>query len=72
MMTLAKDFLSQARMLAHREPRRPKQASLRRAASAAYYALFHLLVDAASRQLASGTGSLELRHRVARVFSTAR
>ena len=32
-----------------KEPRRPKQASLRRAVSAACYALFHLLVDDAER-----------------------
>jgi hypothetical protein len=37
------DLLEQARHLANREPRRPKQASLRRAVSTAYYALFHLL-----------------------------
>jgi uncharacterized protein (UPF0332 family) len=30
-------------MLARREPRRPKEASLRRSISAAYYALFHQL-----------------------------
>jgi len=33
-------------MLVHREPRKPRQASLRRAVSTAYYALFHLLVSA--------------------------
>jgi uncharacterized protein (UPF0332 family) len=37
------DLLEQARHLANREPKRPKQASLRRAVSTAYYALFHLL-----------------------------
>lgn len=37
------DLLEQARHLAHREPKRPRQASLRRAVSDAYYALFHLL-----------------------------
>lgn len=31
-------------MLVHKEPRKPKQASLRRAISTAYYALFHLLI----------------------------
>lgn len=39
------DLLSQARKLAHNEPRRPKQGSLRRAVSTAYYALFHLLIS---------------------------
>jgi uncharacterized protein (UPF0332 family) len=38
------DLLEQAEHLANREPKRPKQASLRRAASAAYYAVFHLLI----------------------------
>ena len=43
-MTLASDLLAQAKHLAGRERGRPRQASLRRAASAAYYALFHLLL----------------------------
>lgn len=38
------DLLQQAFALAHRERRKPKQVSLRRAVSSAYYALFHLLV----------------------------
>src|SRR5882724_812436 len=36
-------LLEQAHHIANREPKRPKQASLRRAVSTAYYALFHLL-----------------------------
>ena len=48
-MSLHGDLLDQASRLAVQEPRRPRQASLRRAVSAAYYALFHLLVDAATR-----------------------
>src|SRR5882724_5502829 len=44
-MTFPEDLLEQARHLALREPRRPKQASLRRAVSTAYYALFHLLTS---------------------------
>lgn len=43
-MTLPDDLLEQARHLARRERKRPKQASLRRAVSTAYYALFHLLI----------------------------
>ena len=43
-MALHHDLLEQASHLALREPKKPKQASLRRAVSAAYYALFHLLV----------------------------
>jgi uncharacterized protein (UPF0332 family) len=42
-MSFPNDLLEQARHLANREPRRPRQASLRRAVSTAYYALFHLL-----------------------------
>lgn len=47
-MSLHADLLEQARHLARREPRRPTQVSLRRAVSAAYYALFHLLTSEAS------------------------
>jgi uncharacterized protein (UPF0332 family) len=42
------DLLQQALRLVHNEPRNPKQASLRRAVSAAYYALFHLLISEAA------------------------
>lgn len=49
-MTLHHDLLDQAEHLAKREPKKPRQAGLRRAVSAAYYALFHLLVtDGAKR-----------------------
>jgi hypothetical protein len=51
-MSLHDDLLEQAKHLANREPRRPKQASLRRAISTAYYALFHLRVDEATKLLA--------------------
>ena len=47
------DLLRQARHLATKEPRRPLQASLRRAVSAAYYSLFHLLVDEAINRMIS-------------------
>ncbi|MFN7933976.1 MAG: hypothetical protein U0R19_11650 [Bryobacteraceae bacterium] len=43
-MPFPDDLLEQAQHLARREPKRPKQASLRRAVSTAYYALFHLLI----------------------------
>lgn len=49
-MSLAADLLDQAFHLAKLDAKRPRQASLRRAVSTAYYALFHLLVDAAVRQ----------------------
>jgi uncharacterized protein (UPF0332 family) len=48
-MPLPDDLLEQARHLANRERRRPKQASLRRAVSTAYYALFHLLIKETTR-----------------------
>ncbi len=41
------DLLQQAYDLASKEPENPRQASLRRAVSTAYYALFHLLIDEA-------------------------
>ncbi len=44
-MSLATDLIEQARMLAGLDTTNPKQASLRRAVSAAYYGLFHLLVE---------------------------
>jgi hypothetical protein len=46
-MSFADDLLEQAYDLANKQPANPKQASLRRAVSAAYYALFHLLIDEA-------------------------
>lgn len=62
-MTLHGDLLEQALHLATREPKRPKQASLRRSVSASYYALFHLLVDAGVRRFVSGDSGREpLRH----------
>ena len=48
-MALADDLLEQAPHLARRETKKPKQASLRRAVSTAYYALFHLLIADAVR-----------------------
>lgn len=42
------DLLEQAKHLANREKKRPRQASLRRAVSTAYYALFHLLIHEAT------------------------
>jgi uncharacterized protein (UPF0332 family) len=49
-MSLTIDLLEQARHLARRERGKPKQASLRRALSSAYYALFHLLSEEAAAQ----------------------
>ena len=55
-MSLASELLDQAEMLVKREPKNPKQGSLRRAMSAAYYALFHLLAEAEARQFAELCG----------------
>lgn len=49
-MSLADDLLEQARFLVTRERTRPRQSSLRRAVSAAYYATFHLLGTSAAAQ----------------------
>lgn len=65
-MSLATDLLEQVSHLARREKKRPKQASLRRAISAAYYALFHLLLEEAARCLVSDAS---LRCLVRRAFS---
>jgi uncharacterized protein (UPF0332 family) len=64
-VSLAEDLLEQARHLAARDSGRPRQASLRRAVSAAYYSLFHLIVDDASSFLVRGS---RLRPVVARSF----
>ena len=44
-MAFADDLLKDAYHLAQRGGKRPKQASLRRAVSNGYYALFHLLIS---------------------------
>ncbi len=46
-MSFAQDLLEQAEHLIDWSGASPKQASLRRAVSTAYYALFHLLIDEA-------------------------
>jgi hypothetical protein len=66
-LALHDDLLEQASHLARRERKRPKQASLRRAISAAYYAMFHLLAAEGSRLVAPGTPSA-LRVVVGRAF----
>ncbi|HNB90352.1 hypothetical protein [Plasticicumulans sp.] len=65
-MSLPADLLKQAEHLARKEPRRPSQASLRRAVSAAYYALFHRLIEDAAARLVPGTHRRALRQRIAR------
>lgn len=67
-MALASDLLEQAEHLAHRERTRPKQASLRRSVSTAYYALFHLLIADAVKNWKRN----DQRDALARAFSHGR
>jgi hypothetical protein len=67
-LTFHHDLLEQAAHLATRETKKPRQASLRRAVSAAYYALFDLLIADGARRLAP-TKPPGLRLLVQRAFS---
>lgn len=68
-MSLAADLLQQTEDLLNLDPRRPKQASLRRSISTAYYSLFSLLVDEAARAaVGGGPGKKLLRGYVIRTF----
>jgi hypothetical protein len=69
-LALHHDLLEQAEHLATRERQKPKQASLRRAVSAAYYALFHLLVSDCALLL-SPSQPRGLSDRVQRAFNHA-
>lgn len=66
-MPLPNDLLEQARFLVQRDPGRPRQASLRRAVSTAYYAVFHLLAASAAGQ-ASAVTPIGLCERVQRAL----
>jgi hypothetical protein len=63
-MSFHADLLEQAEHLARREPRRPRQVSLRRAISDAYYALFHLLTYEAARLFVRDDELWKLTNRV--------
>jgi hypothetical protein len=63
-MPLSEELLDVARSLTDLDSGEPRQASLRRAVSTAYYALFHLLVTEA----ASNWSRPELRSRIGRLF----
>jgi len=67
-LTLYADLLEQASHLASREPKKPRQASLRRAVSAAYYSLFHLLLYEATHRFFPNEPE-DLRARASRAFS---
>lgn len=60
-MSLADDLLAQARALCGLESKKPKQASLRRSVSAAYYAIFHLLAGDAARLFVRDDSGLQSR-----------
>jgi uncharacterized protein (UPF0332 family) len=62
MARIGRDLIAQARMLALSEPRRPKQATLRRAVSTAYYGLFHFLIEE-STGLLCGVGPQDAAYR---------
>jgi len=66
-MGLAEDLLNQAHFLSYHERGRPKQATLRRSISTAYYAVFHLLVANAAIALVSNKPS-GLVAKVSRAF----
>ena len=63
-MAFADDLLELAQHLANLEPASPRQASLRRAVSTAYYALFHLLISEATLNWSR----VDLRSALGRVF----
>jgi uncharacterized protein (UPF0332 family) len=65
---MSSDLLAQARNLSRNEPKKPKQASLRRSISAAYYALFHLLTEEAANVMCAGGSLVDLRAVVRRAF----
>jgi hypothetical protein len=63
-MAYADELLELAQDIANLHTQQPHQASLRRAVSTAYYALFHLLISEAT----ANWGRPELRGTLARVF----
>jgi uncharacterized protein (UPF0332 family) len=66
-MGLAEDLFNQAHFLSYYERGRPKQATLRRSISTAYYAVFHLLVANAALSLVQNK-PLGLVAKVSRAF----
>ncbi len=64
-MAFAEDLLDQAFLLLNKETKNPKQASLRRAVSTAYYAVFHLFVQEAC----ANWNPPAVRENLARAFS---
>jgi hypothetical protein len=65
-MSVPADLLTQARSLATSDPKKPKQANLRRAVSSAYYALFHFLSEEAARSFVGAGPQDRVRRDLAR------
>jgi len=64
------DLFTQAERLARLDPRKPKQANLRRAVSAAYYAVFHCLVhEACCVLIGTQHSQAAYRHVLGRAFA---
>jgi hypothetical protein len=63
------DLFSQAETLAKLDPKKPKQANLRRAVSSAYYAVFHYLVhEACCVQIGTQHSQAPYRNALGRAF----
>ena len=66
-MRFADDLFAQAQHLLTHDWRRPKQASLRRVISTAYYAIFQLLIEESARRM-TGNANKPLRQQAQRGF----
>jgi len=67
-VTLHDDLVDQARRLATLDPKRPKQANLRRSVSSAYFALFHRLISEGANRASRATAKSPLWHVVERRY----
>lgn len=65
-MSIPVDLLDQARTLAKSDPKKPKQANLRRSVSSAYYALFHFLSEEAAKGFIGASHQDKMRRDLAR------
>ncbi len=64
------NLIGLAKTIAELDPKKPRQANLRRAVSTAYYALFHYLVDeVCCAQIGTQNSQKEHRHALARAFA---
>jgi uncharacterized protein (UPF0332 family) len=69
MARIGRDLIIQADELAKADPRRPKQATLRRSVSTAYYGLFHFLIEESALLLfGAAPADLPFRQLAARAF----